>query len=199
MLRECARPEIVRDNMGHVEYRVRSRLDGRLRRRSFRSDHVDGALAHLEHFDVSFVKISRAPLLEIEAFKRRMGWRFGCLLSYGKGFNCDYRVSFTKEDAPREKIDYIYGPPRFISEEMSGLSVFSKDDTGEIFHTYSTFGRGDEMVGATYIYLDVTPKGGNETGPHFNLGDWVRHHDGHGVAGMVDAGGRFVAAQLSES
>ena len=78
---------------------------------------------------------------------------------------------------------------------MSGLSVFYKDETGEIFHTYSTYGRGDEMVDTTYMYLDLTPKGRNETGPHYNLGDWVRHHDRYEAAGFVDAGGRFVAAQ----
>lgn len=166
---------------------------------SFRSDHVDGALAHLEHHDVSFVTISRASLAEIEAFKRRMGWRFRWLSSYGSDFNYDYRVSFTKEEVATGRIDYNYGSSGFLSEEMSGLSVFYKEDTGGIFHTYSTFGRGDEMVDTTYMYLDLTPKGRNETGPHFNLGDWVRHHDRYGVAGVVDAGGRFVASQPEES
>jgi predicted dithiol-disulfide oxidoreductase (DUF899 family) len=166
---------------------------------SFRSDHVDGALTHLEHHDVSFVTISRAPLAEIEIFKRRMGWRFRWLSSNRSDFNYDYRVSFTKEEVATGQIDYNYGSSKFVGEEMSGLSVFCKDETGEIFHTYSTFGRGDEMVDTTYMYLDLTPKGRNETGPHFNLGDWVRHHDRYGVAGVVDARGRFAASNPSKS
>src|ERR1700722_480658 len=113
---------------------------------SFRSDHVEGALVHLQHHDVSFVTISRAPWAEIEAFRRRMGWRFRWLSSYGSDFNYDYRVSFTKEELATGRTDYNYGSSGFLSEEMSGLSVFFKDDVGEIFHTYSTFGRGDEMV-----------------------------------------------------
>jgi predicted dithiol-disulfide oxidoreductase (DUF899 family) len=166
---------------------------------SFRSDHVDGALAHLEHHDVSFVTISRAPLAEIEAFRQRMGWRFRWLSSYSSDFNYDYRVSFTKEELATGRTDYNYGPSGFLSEEMSGLSVFFKDDAGEIFHTYSTFGRGDEMVDTAYMYLDLTPKGRNETGPRHNLTDWVRHHDRYDAGGVVDAGGRFVAAQPAES
>jgi predicted dithiol-disulfide oxidoreductase (DUF899 family) len=166
---------------------------------SFRSDHVDGALAHLQHHDVSFVTISRAPFAEIDAFQKRMAWRFRWLSSYGSDFNCDYHVSFTKEEVATGKIDYNYGNPGFLSEEMSGLSVFYRDESGEIYHTYSTYGRGDEMVDTTYMYLDLTPKGRNENGPHFNLGDWVRHHDRYHVAGVVDGGGRFIAAEPAES
>jgi len=165
---------------------------------SFRSDHVDGALAHLEHHDVSLVTISRAPLPEIEAFKKRMGWRFRWLSSYGSDFNYDYHVSFTKEQVAAGKIDYNYGSAAFLSEEFSGLSVFSKDETEGIFHTYSTYGRGDEMLATTYMYLDLTPKGRNESGPRYNLTDWVRHHDRYNAPGVVDAGGRFVAAQPQE-
>jgi predicted dithiol-disulfide oxidoreductase (DUF899 family) len=82
---------------------------------------------------------------------------------------------------------------------MAGLSVFYKNDTGDIFHTYSTFGRGDEMVDTTYMYLDLMPKGRNETGPRFNLGDWVRHHDRYDAAGFVAPSGRFVAAEAVQS
>lgn len=166
---------------------------------SFRSDHVDGALVHLENHDVSFVTISRAPLAEINAFRQRMGWRFPWLSSYGSDFNYDYRVSFTEEEVATGKIDYNYGSPTFVGQEMSGLSVFYKNEIGEVFHTYSTFGRGDEVVDTTYMYLDLTPKGRNETGPRYNLGDWVRHHDRYGIEGVVDAGGRFWAAQPAES
>src|SRR5580698_3475227 len=139
---------------------------------SFRSDHVDGALAHLEHHDVSFVTISRAPLAEIEAFKKRMGWRFHWLSSYDSDFNYDYHVSFTKEEIATGKVYYNYDSRNFVSEELSGISVFYKDEAGEVFHTYSTHGRGDEMLDTTYMYLDLTPKGRNETGPGHNLGDW---------------------------
>jgi predicted dithiol-disulfide oxidoreductase (DUF899 family) len=160
---------------------------------SFRSDHVDGALTHLEHHDVSFVTISRAPLPEIQAFQRRMGWRFKWLSSHGSDFNFDYGVSFTKEEMTSGKVNYNYQLRDYVSEEGSGLSVFYKNDQDEVFHTYSTYGRGDEMVDTTYMYLDLTPKGRNETGPRGNLGDWVRHHDRYDAAGFVDAGGRFVA------
>jgi len=144
---------------------------------SFRSDHVDGALVHLEHHDVSLVTVSRAPLAEIEAFKQRMGWRFKWVSSYRRDFNYDYRVSFTKEEISSGKVEYNYAMRDFQSEELSGLSVFYKNEIGDIFHTYSTYARGDEMVDTTYMYLDLTPKGRNETGPYFNLADWVRHHD----------------------
>ena len=166
---------------------------------SFRSDHVDGALAHLQHHDVSFVTISRAPLAEIEDFKKRMGWRFLWLSSYGSEFNYDYQVSFKPEEVATGRVTYNYEVRNFVSEEASGLSVFCKNAGGEIFHTYSTFGRGDEVVDTTYMYLDLTPKGRNEQGPHHNLGDWVRHHDRYGAAGFVDAGGRFVAEEHSDS
>ena len=161
---------------------------------SFRSDHVDGTLVHLEHHDVSFVTISRAPFAEIEAFRNAWVGAFRWLSSFGSDFNYDYQVSFTKEEIATGKVTYNYEVRDFVSEEMSGSSVFFKNEAGEIFHTYSTFGRGDEMVDTTYMYLDLTPKGRNENGPHYNLGDWVRHHDRYDVAGFVDAGGRFVAA-----
>jgi predicted dithiol-disulfide oxidoreductase (DUF899 family) len=166
---------------------------------SFRSDHVDGALPHLEHHDVSFVTISRAPLAEIEAFKKRMGWRFRWLSSYESDFNFDYHVSFTKEESATGKVYYNYDSREFVSEELSGISVFYKNEAGEVFHTYSTHGRGDEMLVTAYMYLDLTPKGRNETGPRHNLTDWVRHHDRYDVASIVNGEGRFAVAQPSES
>jgi predicted dithiol-disulfide oxidoreductase (DUF899 family) len=145
---------------------------------SFRSDHVAGALVHLENHDVSFVTVSRAPWPKIAAFQQRMGWPFQWVSSFASDFNFDFHVSFTPEEIATGKIDYNYGEQRQnLGEEGSGLSVFYKDESGEIFHTYSTFGRGDEMVDTAYMYLDLTPKGRDETGPHFNLMDWVRHHD----------------------
>jgi predicted dithiol-disulfide oxidoreductase (DUF899 family) len=110
-----------------------------------------------------------------------------------------FRVSFTKEEVAKGKIDYTTALLGFRARRCPASVFFYKDDAGEIFHTYSTFGRGDEMVDTSYMYLDLTPKGRNETGPHFNLGDWVRHHDRYGVACVVDAGGRFLTAQPAES
>jgi len=114
-------------------------------------------------------------------------------------FNYDYHVSATKEEIASGKMYYNYEIREFVSEEMSGLSFFFKDEAGQIFHTYSTHGRGDEMVVATYMYLDLTPKARNETGPRNNLTDWVRHHDRYAAAGSVNGEERYVAAQPSES
>jgi predicted dithiol-disulfide oxidoreductase (DUF899 family) len=166
---------------------------------SFKADHVDGALVHLEHHDVSFVSVSRAPLAEIEAFKKRMGWRFKWVSSYGSDFNFDYHVSFRPDEIAGRTVYYNYAFRDFISEEASGNSVFYKDASGNIFHTYSTFARGDETLDTTYMYLDLTPKGRNETGPYHNLGDWVRHHDRYDAGGSVDKTGRYVPSEKLDS
>jgi predicted dithiol-disulfide oxidoreductase (DUF899 family) len=155
---------------------------------SFRSDHVGGALIHLEHHDVSFVTISRAPLPEIEAFKKRMGWNFKWVSAYNSDFNYDYHVSAKPEEIAAGKAYYNYETRDFMGEEMPGLSIFYRNEAGEIFHTYSTFGRGDELVDTTYMYLDLTPKGRNETGPNYNLTDWVRHHDRYAAGSSCECG-----------
>jgi len=162
---------------------------------SFKSDHIDGTLAHLEHRDVSFVSVSRAPLEEIEAFKKRMGWNFKWVSSYSCDFNYDFHVSFTPEEIASGKVYYNYAMIDASSEELSGDSVFYRDSRGDIFHTYSTHGRGDEQFVSTYMYLDVTPKGRNENGPRYNLTDWVRHHDRYEADGSVNEHGRYVAAK----
>lgn len=166
---------------------------------SFRSDHVDGCLVHLENHDVSLVTISRAQLPEIEAFRKRMGWKFKWLSSYGSDFNYDYHVSFKPEDIPTGKAYYNYDMRDFMSEELSGVSIFCKNEAGDIFHTYSAYGRGDELLDTTYVYLDLTPKGRNETGPRYNLTDWVRHHDRYEAGGVVDHRGRYMPATPSDS
>jgi predicted dithiol-disulfide oxidoreductase (DUF899 family) len=160
---------------------------------SFGSDHVDGMVVHLENRDVSLVVVSRAPLAEIRPFQRRMGWRFKWVSSFGSDFNYDFHVTSTPEEVAAGKSYYNYVEAALFSEEQSGLSVFHKDSSGTIFHTYSTYGRGDEAVLGTYAILDLTPNGRNETGPRHNLTDWVRHHDRYEAAGHVDGGGRFVA------
>ena len=158
---------------------------------SFECDHIEGALVHLEHHDVSWVAVSRAPLAEIEAFKRRMGWRFHWVSSHGSDFNYDFHVSFRPEEMAKGEAYYNYARGPVPIEELSGFSIFYKDAAGDVFHTFSAYARGAEEVLGTYMLLDLTPKGRNETGPNFNLTDWVRHHDRYGQAGHVDVTGRF--------
>jgi predicted dithiol-disulfide oxidoreductase (DUF899 family) len=144
---------------------------------SFASDHVGSALVHLEHHDVSYAAVSRAPIANLLAYKKRMGWNFQWVSSLENDFNYDYHVSFSKEEAAQGKAYYNYGMQTIYGDEGSGLSVFVRDADGKIYHTYSCFGRGDETALTTYAYLDLTPKGRNETGPTFSLMDWVKRHD----------------------
>lgn len=144
---------------------------------SFGADHIDGALIHIEHHDVSFAAVSRAPLAEIEAYKKRMGWRFKWVSSHGSDFNFDYHVSFRESDLAKGRVFYNYTMTEAGIAELPGLSVFVKGDSGDIFHTYSSYARGTEELLTTYMLLDMTPMGRNETGPHHNLMDWVRRHD----------------------
>ena len=152
---------------------------------SFELDHVEGALVHLEHHDVSYAVVSRAPLPKIEAFKKRMGWRVKWVSSYGSDFNYDFHVSFKDAEVALGKAYYNYEVRDVGIDELSGRSVFYKDSSGDIFHTYSSYGRGGEMFLGTYHFLDITPKGRDET-INGNLTDWVRHHDkyeeGNGTA-----------------
>lgn len=167
---------------------------------SFLADHIGGALHHLIQHDVSLVVVSRAPLPEIEAFKRRMGWSFPWVSSFHSEFNFDYHVSFTKDRMALGPTYYNYQARTSQTEgEASGVSVFYKDERGAIYHTYSSYARGDEGLLGAYNYLDLTPKGRNETGPNYNLTDWVRHHDRYGAGGYVDTTGRYVAAPERQS
>lgn len=144
---------------------------------SFTSDHIDGALPHLEAHDVSFVAVARAPLPILEAYKRRMGWKFKWVSSFGSDFNYDFHVSFVQDGDTRGHIFYNYERVASRAEEQSGLSAFYKDENHDIFHTYATYGRGEEAFVGTYAFLDITPQGRVEQGPMFNLMDWVRRHD----------------------
>ena len=142
---------------------------------SFMADHSDGMNVHLAHRDVTFVAISRAPLAEIERFRRRMGWQFKWVSSHGTDFNRDFGVTFTPEEVAKGELYYNYGDVAPRIEEWPGVSVFYKDDAGDVFHTYSTYGRGVEVMMGTYNMLDLTPKGRDEeTGRGMA---WVRHHD----------------------
>ena len=144
---------------------------------SFQAEHIDGPARHLEHKDVRIVAISRAPIDRILAYRERMGWRFEWVSSLHSDFNFDFRVSFTKEEVAAGRIDYNFGTidvdPRYVGEELPGVSVFAKDGDGTVFHTYSTYARGlDVLLGANH-YLDLTPKGRNDAA----FPAWPRRHD----------------------
>jgi predicted dithiol-disulfide oxidoreductase (DUF899 family) len=143
---------------------------------SFMADHIEGALPHLAARDVTLAVVSRAPLAEIERFRERMGWRFKWVSSHGTDFNHDFGVSFTPEERAAGHLRYNYAQGHFAAEELPGISVFFRNAAGEIFHTYSTYGRGVELMMGTYRFLDIVPKGRDE-GQLANTMEWVRHHD----------------------
>lgn len=148
---------------------------------SFMADHVDGALPHMAARDLSFVAVSRAPLAEIERFRQRMGWQFPWVSSFGNTFNFDFHVSFTEEERKRGEVFYNYGMTAFPHEEAPGVSAFTLDDKGRVFHTYSTYGRGVELMMGAYDLIDIAPKGRDEAGLSHGM-DWVRHHDRYETA-----------------
>lgn len=151
---------------------------------SFLADHFDATQIHLAHRDVTFAVISRAAMQRIRAFQTRMGWQFHWVSAFGNDFNRDYGVYFTKEELAGE-VNYNYGKQRFGSEEAPGMSVFYKDEAGEIFHTYSAYGRGLDAIIGTYRLLDLVPKGRDEDGLAFTM-SWVRHHDKYGDDYVLD-------------
>ncbi len=153
---------------------------------SFVSDHIDGMLPHLAARDVTMVAVSRAPLEKIEAFKNRMGWRFPWVSSGGGDFNFDFHVSFTDEQLATGQVYYNFTSQTFPSAEAPGLSVFTRDSTGQLFHTYSAYGRGVEILMGTYRMLDVVPKGRHEDHYAFPM-EWVRYHDSYGTDAFADA------------
>ena len=142
---------------------------------SYMADHTDPMLAHLAQRDTAFVAVSRAPLAEIERFRQRMGWKFPWVSSHGTTFNHDFHVTFTEEEMDKGQADYNFGG-KPGGEEMPGVSAFIKDDAGEVFRTYSTYGRGVEVMMHTYRLLDLTAKGRDEDDLRFTM-EWVRHHD----------------------
>lgn len=144
---------------------------------SFNADHVDAARMHFEHNDLSFAAISRGPIEKLQAYKRRMGWKFNWVSSLNNDFNFDFHVSFTKEEMESGRVYYNFEFIETDSPELPGNSVFYKDENGNIFHTQSSYGRGDEKLIGAYNYLDNAPKGRNENGPEKDLTDWVRRHD----------------------
>jgi predicted dithiol-disulfide oxidoreductase (DUF899 family) len=143
---------------------------------SYLADHFDGAAIHLAQRDVTFVVVSRAPRAEIEAYQQRMGWKFKWVSSFGTDFNHDFHVSFTPEEKAGGKVEYNYSMTEFPSEEAPGLSVFAKGENGAVFHTYSSYARGLDILVGAYNFLDFVPKGRDEDTLPWSMA-WVRRHD----------------------
>ncbi|MGD0300220.1 MAG: thioredoxin family protein [Bryobacteraceae bacterium] len=140
------------------------------------ADHYNPSIIHLNHRDVAMVTVSRAPLEKLEAYKKRMGWSLKWLSSFGSDFNFDYHVSFTPEQAEKRETYYNYRMENSAGGERPGISVFGKNAGGEVFHTYSSFGRGLENFIGAYNLLDIVPKGRDESALKNGM-DWVRRHD----------------------
>jgi len=146
---------------------------------SFWADNFNGIVAHLKQRDATLVAISRAPLPKLQAFAKRLGWSFKWLSSFDSDFNYDYHVSFKPEDRAGGKVIYNYAASKMDMSELPGISVFYKDADGQVFHTYSCYARGLDMMNTAYHYLDLLPKGRDEAGlPHSMA--WVRLHDQYG-------------------
>jgi predicted dithiol-disulfide oxidoreductase (DUF899 family) len=142
----------------------------------FWADNFNGIDVHLRHRDVTLLAVSRAPFAKIEAYRRRMGWTFPWVSSYGTDFNFDYRVSFRPEDVAAGKAQYNYALTQTSMSELPGISVFFRDDAGAVFHTYSCYSRGLDMLNGAYHLLDITPKGRDEDGLPQSMA-WLRRHD----------------------
>jgi len=151
---------------------------------SYLSDSFDSAALHMAQRDTSFAVISRATSPEIEAFKKRMGWRFPWVSSFGTDFNYDFHVSFSKKESDASKVYYNFAMTDFPSEEAPGMSVFYKKG-GEVFHSYSAYARGLDILVPTYNLLDLTPKGRDEDGLPWPMAR-VRHHDRYSDGKLVD-------------
>lgn len=148
---------------------------------SFMADHLDAMAPHLAQRDISLLVVSRAPLVEIEAFRRRMGWQFTWASSHGNSFNRDFHVSFGPQDRIEGEVFYNFEMQPLPLQEAPGISVFCKDDAGEVFHSYATFGRGLEVMMGSYGLIDLTPRGRDEAGLPYPMA-WVRHHDRYEAA-----------------
>ena len=152
---------------------------------SLLADHLDGSIAHLAHRDVTLAVVARAPLANIEAFKRRMGWTFTWVSSFGSDFNYDFNVSLTPDQIASGTGIYNFAPAIIPIEELPGISIFFKDPAGEVYHTYSTYARGGEAFIGAYRILDLVPKGRDEEALAFTM-SWVRHHDKYGPDYTLD-------------
>jgi predicted dithiol-disulfide oxidoreductase (DUF899 family) len=146
---------------------------------SFWADNFNGIIVHLNHRDVTMIAVSRAPYSKLAVYQKRMGWDFKWFSSYDTDFNFDYHVSFTQEELAKNEAYYNYITQASPGPELQGISVFFKDSKGRVFHTYSTYARGIDMLNVAYHYLDLVPKGRDEAGHDFPQ-FWVRRHDEYG-------------------
>ncbi|MEI9431812.1 DUF899 domain-containing protein [Mesorhizobium sp. Cs1299R1N3] len=153
---------------------------------SFLVDHIDAANQHLPHHDVTLIVCARAPLPELLDYKARMGWQFDWVSSFGSDFNFDFQVSFSEEQTATGKVLFNFEERAMSAGDRAGVTVFFKDDDGQIYCTFQVRGRGGENLIGTYSYLDLTPSGRNETGPSHTLADWVRLHDEYGSANKLN-------------
>lgn len=165
---------------------------------SLEVDHVEGLLEHLNNHDVTYAAVSRAPISEIQAVRTRMGWRFPWASSFHNDFNFDFHVSFRPEELASGKVYYNFGYTTPGVADASGDSIFYKDEAGQIFHTYSTYGRGGEEFLGIYRMLDLMPKGRNEGDAH-TLVHWARPRNMYGKGGTVEPNGRYHAPAASTS
>jgi predicted dithiol-disulfide oxidoreductase (DUF899 family) len=151
---------------------------------SFWIDNLDGVIVHLAHRDVSFVAISRAPYATIQAYRRRMGWRVKWLSSFANDFNRDFHVTFTPEERESGQAYYNYATGPFPAPEGPGVSVFYRDDARAIYHTYSAYSRGIDMMNGAYQVLDLVPKGRDEAGLSYSM-EWLERHDAYEPAPVM--------------
>jgi len=154
---------------------------------SFLLDHLQGVVVHLAHHDVGVVVVSRAPLDEIARYQARMGWEVDWVSSHGSDFNYDYHVSFTPEQVASGEVEYNFKRQPPWGEEASGTSVFHRNTQGEVFHTYSSYGRGGEALLGAYALLDMTPLGRREPATGAKMQSWVRRHDEYEPIGAAAA------------
>jgi predicted dithiol-disulfide oxidoreductase (DUF899 family) len=154
-------------------------------------DHLESLLPHLENHDVSVVAIARATWPELETLKQKMAWRTPFYSAYGSDFNYDYGVSFRAADVAAGRVFYNYRECDVGLEDIAGNSVFYRDESGAIFHTYSSYSRGGEDFLGIYRILETTPHGRNENGPFNSMVDWARPHNMYGKGGEVQGNGRF--------
>jgi predicted dithiol-disulfide oxidoreductase (DUF899 family) len=151
---------------------------------SLLADHYDPAIIHLNHRDTTMITVSRAPLAKIQAFRERMGWKFNWVSTIGDEFGRDFGVLFREQELNSGLNIYNYEREPYPISDLPGLSVFYRDDSGRVFHTYSTYARGLDIFINAYNFLDVTPKGRDEE--NIEIMSWVRHHDRYDGPGYPD-------------
>ncbi len=145
---------------------------------SFWADNFNDSVVHLHHRDITLLAVSRAGLDSLEAYKKRMGWSFKWVSSFENDFNRDYHVSFTSDEMKNGEMNYNFRITQFPSEEAPGISVFYRDEEGKVFHTYSCYARGLDMLNVAYHYMDLVPKGRDESNLPYSMA-WLRRHDSY--------------------